>query len=323
MRSPSSQGVILFIDELHTLVGAGARPKVRSTPPICSSRPSLGASSSASGRPRSTSIANTSKRTARWSVGSRPSTSSAPSFRTETIEILKGLRNRDYEEHHNVSSSAMTRSEAATKLSDRYITDRFLPDKAIDVDRRSRLPRPPPVPTCKPRRCRSSRRIWKRRSGWKFDEQLRILSHRQEFEKCQRRSGIEKDNTIEEDRGQDQRVAGVGAERAKSNVRTIERGQRCRLHRFQMVRHPGHAPRGSRDGAAQTDGRGTPQDASSARKRPSRLSAKRDPPKLVRRPQRPQPPRSVASSFSGPTGVGKTELAKALAQLPFRLRITP
>src|SRR5207245_2236389 len=49
----------------------------------------------------------------------------------ETIEILKGLRKR-YEDHHRVVIPDAT-LEAAAKLSERYITDRFLPDKAIDV----------------------------------------------------------------------------------------------------------------------------------------------------------------------------------------------
>jgi len=49
----------------------------------------------------------------------------------ETIKILKGLKNR-FEEHHNVTYT-LPAIEAAVKLAERYITDRFLPDKAIDV----------------------------------------------------------------------------------------------------------------------------------------------------------------------------------------------
>ena len=49
----------------------------------------------------------------------------------ETIEILKGLRKK-YEDHHRVAIPDPT-LKAAAELSDRYITDRFLPDKAIDV----------------------------------------------------------------------------------------------------------------------------------------------------------------------------------------------
>src|SRR6185295_12516849 len=49
----------------------------------------------------------------------------------ETVEILKGLRKK-YEDHHRISIPDATLS-AAAELSERYITDRFLPDKAIDV----------------------------------------------------------------------------------------------------------------------------------------------------------------------------------------------
>ena len=54
-----------------------------------------------------------------------------PPSKSEAIEILKGLRGR-YEEHHKVKieDSAV---EAAVELSTRYITGRYLPDKAIDV----------------------------------------------------------------------------------------------------------------------------------------------------------------------------------------------
>ena len=52
----------------------------------------------------------------------------------ETIEILKGLRDR-YEAHHKVEITDAS-IEAAAKLSDRYISDRFLPDKAIDLGMR-------------------------------------------------------------------------------------------------------------------------------------------------------------------------------------------
>lgn len=49
----------------------------------------------------------------------------------ESIQILRGLRDR-YEAHHRVSITDEA-IEAAVKLSDRYISDRFLPDKAIDL----------------------------------------------------------------------------------------------------------------------------------------------------------------------------------------------
>src|SRR5437667_677616 len=54
-----------------------------------------------------------------------------PTSVDETIQILKNIKHK-YEEHHNIRYSAKA-LEAAVKLSDRYITDRYLPDKAIDV----------------------------------------------------------------------------------------------------------------------------------------------------------------------------------------------
>jgi len=74
-----ANNVIMFIDELHTLVGAGAA-EGRSTPATCSSRRWRAASSSASGPPPWTSIGNTWKRIGRWSGASRPSTSVRPAW---------------------------------------------------------------------------------------------------------------------------------------------------------------------------------------------------------------------------------------------------
>jgi ATP-dependent Clp protease ATP-binding subunit ClpC len=72
----------------------------------------------------------------------------------ETVEILKGLRKK-YEDHHRVTIPDTT-LVAASKLSERYITDRFLPDKAIDViDERARARVSPR--RFHRRKCRSSR----------------------------------------------------------------------------------------------------------------------------------------------------------------------
>ena len=57
----------------------------------------------------------------------------------DTIAILRGLQER-YEAHHGVEITDPA-IVAAAELSHRYITDRFLPDKAIDLDRRGRGPR--------------------------------------------------------------------------------------------------------------------------------------------------------------------------------------
>ena len=96
----------------------------------CSSRCWRAASCTASARPRSTSIASTSKKTPRWSAASSRSMVGEPTVE-DTISILRGLRER-YE--------SITRCASRTPRwlprpcsSHRYIADRFLPDKAIDL----------------------------------------------------------------------------------------------------------------------------------------------------------------------------------------------
>ena len=96
----------------------------------CSSRRSRAASCTASARPRSTNIASMSRRTRRWS-GASSRCSSASRRVPDTISILRGLKEK-YELHHGVRITDAAIVAAAT-LGNRYITDRFLPDKAIDL----------------------------------------------------------------------------------------------------------------------------------------------------------------------------------------------
>ena len=99
-------------------------------PPTCSSRCSPAASCTPSAPRPWTSTARTSRRTPPWSGASSRSSSTSPASRTRS-RILRGLRER-YEVHHGVriTDSALV---AAAVLSNRYITERFLPDKAIDL----------------------------------------------------------------------------------------------------------------------------------------------------------------------------------------------
>ena len=99
-------------------------------PRTCSSRRLPAASCIASAPPRSTSTRSTSKRTRRSPAAFQPVFVSEPSVE-DTISILRGLKDR-YEQHHGVriTDSAIV---AAATLSNRYIADRFLPDKAIDL----------------------------------------------------------------------------------------------------------------------------------------------------------------------------------------------
>src|SRR3982075_1693555 len=130
MKEITQRGdIILFIDELHNLVGAGAAEGAIDAASIL--KPALargelqtvGATTLEEYRKyleRDSAL----ERRFQKIIVAQPSTD-------ETVQILKGLRDR-YEQHHkvNITDEAL---EAAADLADRYISDRFLPDKAIDL----------------------------------------------------------------------------------------------------------------------------------------------------------------------------------------------
>ena len=121
--------VLLFIDEIHTIIGAGGAEGALDASNIL--KPSL-----ARGEIQligATTIEEYRKYIEKDPALERrfqPVTVEEPT-EEQTIEILKGLRSR-YEEHHNVTITDAAVA-AAVKLSSRYINDRFLPDKAIDL----------------------------------------------------------------------------------------------------------------------------------------------------------------------------------------------
>jgi ATP-dependent Clp protease ATP-binding subunit ClpC len=124
-----SSGAILFIDELHMLVGAGSAGSSVDAANIL--KPALsrgelqviGATTLEEYRKHIESDAALERRF-------QPITVDEPSSE-EALQILKGIR-KAYEEHHrlNISDEAL---ESAVRLSERYVSDRFLPDKAIDL----------------------------------------------------------------------------------------------------------------------------------------------------------------------------------------------
>ncbi|HZO89955.1 MAG TPA: AAA family ATPase, partial [Chthonomonadaceae bacterium] len=121
--------VILFIDELHTLVGAGAAEGAIDASNIM--KPALARGElQCIGATTMDEFRKYIERDAALQRRFQPVKVSEPSPE-EAVEILKGLRDR-YESHHKVkiTDDALT---AAAQLADRYITDRFLPDKAIDL----------------------------------------------------------------------------------------------------------------------------------------------------------------------------------------------
>ena len=121
--------IVLFIDEIHTLVGAGAAEGAIDAASILKPMlargelQTIGATTLDEYRKHLENDAALERRF-------QPIQVAEPSL-PHTIEILKGLRDR-YESHHKVSISDAALVSAAT-LADRYVADRFLPDKAIDL----------------------------------------------------------------------------------------------------------------------------------------------------------------------------------------------
>ena len=124
-----AKNIIIFIDELHTIVGAGAAEGAMDASNIFKPALSRGELQCIG----ATTLSEYRKFIEKDSALDRRFQSvkvDAPSI-NDSVLILKGIRSK-YEEHHNVRYTDES-LELAVKLSERYITSRFLPDKAIDI----------------------------------------------------------------------------------------------------------------------------------------------------------------------------------------------
>ena len=218
-----------------------------------------------------------------------------------TIEILKGLRDR-YEAHHRVSITDAALVAAAT-LADRYISDRFLPDKAIDLideaGSRMRIRRMTAPPDLR-----------------EFDE--RIADVRREKESAIDAQDFEKAASL---RDREKKLLAAKAEREKEwkagdmdVVAEVDEELIAEVLAISTGIPVVQADRGGDLAAAAHGGRAAQADHRPGRRPIKALSqAIRRTRAGLKDPKRP----GGSFIFAGPSGVGKTELAKALAEFLF------
>jgi ATP-dependent Clp protease ATP-binding subunit ClpC len=290
--------IILFIDEMHTLVGAGAAEGAIDAASIL--KPMLA-------RGELQTIGATTLDEYRKYVEKDPALErrfqpiqvQEPTI-DHTIEILKGLRDR-YEAHHRVSITDSALVSAAT-LADRYINDRFLPDKAIDLideaGARMRIRRMTAPPDLRDfdekiaavRRDKESAIDAQdfERAAKLRDSEKQLLIKKSEREKQWKAGDL--DVVAEVD---DEQIAEVLANWTGIPVFKLTEAETTRLLRMEEELHK------------RIIGQHQAVNAVSKAIRRTRAGLK-DP----RRP-------SGSFIFAGPSGVGKTELSKALAEFLF------
>ena len=293
-----SKNIILFIDELHTIIGAGAAEGSADAANIL--KPSLARGDfQVIGATTLEEYRKYIEKDAALERRFQPVKAGEPS-EEDAVAILKGLRDR-YEAHHKVKISDEA-IEAAVKLSSRYIADRYLPDKAIDlVDeaaskvRLSALTYPNEIKdleaeleTLESEKTAAISEQDFERAAQLRDEQKNITEQLEKAKDSWQESAKESSHEVSA-----QDIAAIVSSWTKIPVVELTREESERLLNMENILHE------------RVVGQEEAVSAVSRAIRRGRVGIK-------------DPKRPIGSFiFLGPTGVGKTELCKALAQAMF------
>ncbi len=288
--------VILFLDELHTIVGAGSAEGAIDAANII--KPALGRGEiQVVGATTLDEYRRYIEKDAALERRFQPVTVHEPDPDT-ALAILRGLRDR-YEAHHKltITDEAL---EHAVSLSCRYLTDRFLPDKAVDlIDeaasrvRMEKLSTPPDLRELEERADRAAREKEEAIRGQDFEKAAMLRDAERDFrrELSRQRSLWHLDHTVNQVTAED--VAAVVAGWTGIPVTTLTQAESERLLHLEEELH------------RRVVGQNEAVRAVARAVRLGRVGLKD--------PDRP----TGAFLFLGPTGVGKTELCKALAAALF------
>ncbi len=294
----ASSNVILFIDELHTIIGAGSAEGTMDAANILKPALSRG-EMQVIGATTMNEYRKYIEKDAALERRFQPVKVEEPN-EDESILILKGIRDK-YEAHHNVriTDSAI---EAAVKLSSRYIADRFLPDKAIDLldeaSSKVRLRNYTAPPNIKNLEKKLSELEKEKEAAIKTEEfekagMIKVQQNQIKAQLEHEKSQWQTDNTKTDQVVDDEEIAGIVAGWTGVPVQKVREEETKRLMNMEEILHQRIV--GQNDAVSSV----------SKAIRRGRVGLK-------------NPKRPVGSFlFLGPTGVGKTELSRALAEILF------
>ena len=286
LREVSQSGnILLFIDEIHTIIGAGGAEGAIDAANIL--KPALA-------RGEIQIIGATTREEYRKYIEKdaalerrfQPVVVEEPS-EEETIAILKGLRSR-YEMHHQVTITDRA-IVAAVRMTERYVNDRFLPDKAIDAvdEAAARTSISQYLPSAQLRELEEERISFEKQKEEAICQEDFVLAGQM------KRKQMEKERQNHELQVDEEEIANVIADWTKIPVQKLQEEETERLRHLEEELHK------------RVIGQDEAVTAVAKAVRRGRVGLK-------------DPNRPIGSFlFLGPTGVGKTELSKALAEAVF------